>query len=107
MVASNSICNTSQTSALIGVHQKNFKQRMERRLSFESQMDKAPWALCGEVKSKDVLFFEVCNAIVKFWTHNTRMNPNMKDVVKRLIQKYWESHEAHLLLESQVYFFNP
>ncbi len=77
---------------------------MERRLSFESQMDKALWALCGKVKTKDALFLEVCNAVVKFWTHNTQVNPNMKDVVKRLlVQKSWELHATHLLLESQVY----
>jgi hypothetical protein len=39
---------------------------MERRLSFESQMDKVPWALCGKVKRKDALFLEACNAVVKF-----------------------------------------
>jgi hypothetical protein len=83
---------------------KTFKQGMERRLSFESQMDKAPWALCGKVKRKGVFSFEICNAIVKFWTHNTRVNPNMKDVGKRLlVWKSWDSHATHLLLESQEY----
>jgi hypothetical protein len=78
---------------------------MERSLYFEYQMDKTPLALCGKVKRKDVLSFEVCNVVVKFWTHNTQGSPNMKDIVKRLlVRESWESHATHLLLESQVYF---
>jgi hypothetical protein len=103
MVASDSIYSIHHTNALIGIHQKNFKQGMERRLSIESWMDQAIRALCGKAKRKHVLSFEICNAIVKFWTDNTQMSPNMKDDVKRrLAWKSWESHVAYLLLESQV-----
>jgi hypothetical protein len=42
----------------------------------------------------------------KFWINNTQVSPNMKDVVRRwLVQKSWESHLAHLLLESKVWCF--
>jgi hypothetical protein len=45
----------------------------------------------------------ICNDVVKFLTYNMRMNPNMKDVVKKcLVLKSWGSHATHLLLESQV-----
>ncbi len=101
MVASNSIHSICHTNALTGIHWKNFKQDMERRLFLESQMDKAIWAFCGKAKRKDVLSFEICNVVVKFWIDNTWVSPNMKDVVKRhLARKSWESHTTHLLLES-------
>lgn len=101
MVASNSIRNICHINTLTWIHWKNFKQVMKRKLSFESRMDKVIWAFYGKAKRKDVLSSEICNAIVKFWTYNTWVSPNMKDVVKRcLVWKSWEPHTTHLLLES-------
>ncbi len=74
---------------------------MDKRLGLESHMDRVIWALCDKAKREGVLSLEVSNVIVKFWIDNTRVNPNMKDVVRRqIVQKSWESHLAHLLLES-------
>ncbi len=84
MVVFDSIHSICHTNAFIGIHQ-NFKHGMERRLFLESQMDKTIWAFYGKAKRKNALSSEICNAIVKFWTNNMRMSPNMKDVVKRCL----------------------
>ncbi len=67
---------------------------MERRLSFESCVDKVLWAFYGKVKKKDYLSPKVYNiAIVKFRINNTQVSPSMKDVGrKHLAHKSWESH---------------
>jgi hypothetical protein len=67
---------------------------MERRLSFESCIDKVLWGFYGKAKRKDSLSLEVYNiAIVKFWINNTQVSPSMKDVGRtHLAHKSWESH---------------
>jgi hypothetical protein len=105
-VVSNSLINIRQTSLLTRTHKRNFKRGMDKWLGLESHMDKTLWALCDKEKRKDVLSLGVCNVIFKFWINNTQVSPNMKDVVRRwLVQKSWESHPAHLLLESKVWCF--
>jgi hypothetical protein len=80
---------------------------MDRLLGLEPCMDRALWALCDRAKRKDVLSLEIYNVVVKFLVNNIRVNPNMKDVVKKqLAQKSWESHPTHLLLESHVCCFS-
>ncbi len=104
MLAFDSICSVRQTSLFGGIHQRNFKQGMGKRLCLESHKDNVLWAFNGKVKRKDVLYIKVCNYAVKFWIDNTCVSPNMKDVVRRRLgPKSWESHPTHLLLESQVH----
>jgi hypothetical protein len=73
-------------------------------------MDNALWAFYDRDKRKDSLSSNTKDLVVQFWTKNTCVNLNMKDVVRRRIAlKSWESHATHLLLETQVYvpFYFP
>jgi len=77
---SDSVC---QTNLLIAIHHRNLKQGMERRLGLESCMDITFWAFYGKVKRRDVLSSYVCSSIVQFLIDNTRVNPNVKNVIKK------------------------
>jgi hypothetical protein len=44
--------------------------------------------------------------MLKWWTKETRVSPNAKDVVRHLITtNNWERHAIHFLQESQVILF--
>jgi hypothetical protein len=101
MVVVDSIRNIWQIDLLKGIHCRKFKWRMERRLCLDSRMDTTLWAFSDIAKRKDYLSSNVKDLVVHCWTKNICVSPNMKDVVKRqLAIKSWESHVAHLLLES-------
>jgi hypothetical protein len=74
-----------QTNLFTGIHRINFKRRMGRKLGLESCMHTTLWAFYGKAKRKDVLSSYMCTSIVQFWTNNTGMNPNVKDVVERCL----------------------
>lgn len=106
MVVVTSICSIWQTSLLTGIHYRNFKWGMERRLCFESHMDTTLWAFSDRFKKKDYISSDVKDLVVQYWTQKTCVSPNMKEVIKRrLTLKSWKSHATHLLLESQVCSF--
>ncbi len=44
-------------------------------------MDKTLWGFYEKAKRKDVLSFDICNVVVKFWTYNMRVGPNMKSML--------------------------
>ena len=103
MVASR---NTSmrQTSLLTGIHRRNFYVGIVRRLNLDARVDRSLWALCGKSKRIDATPSNVCELVVDFWCHNTRVSPNRKDVVrKRIGSGMWETHATHHLMESQVH----
>jgi hypothetical protein len=107
MVASNSIFSIRQTNLLTRIHRINFKWGMGRKLGLESCMHTTLWAFYGKAKRRDVLSSYVCTSIVQFWTNNTRVSPNVKDVVERCLSwKSWEMHPTYLLLESYVCYFD-
>ncbi len=48
---------------------------------------------------------DVVDLMVEFWTNETRVNPNKKDVVRHHInKKRWEEHVIHFLKEPHVHF---
>ena len=103
MVAS---VNTSmrQTSLLTGIHRRNLQVGIVRRLSLDARVDRSLWALCGKSKRVDATPLNVCELIVEFWSLNSRVSPNRKDVVrKRIDSGMWETHATHHLMESQVH----
>ncbi|MCO5614701.1 hypothetical protein L7F22_068985 [Adiantum nelumboides] len=52
-----------------------------------------------------VIIEEVKAIVVSFWTHNTRVSPNKKDVCrKRIAHKVFDKHPVHLLEQPQNSF---
>jgi hypothetical protein len=46
-------------------------------------MDNALWAFYDKAKKKDSLSSDMKDLVAQFWTKNTCVSPNMKDVVRR------------------------
>jgi hypothetical protein len=68
------------------------------------------WAATTQTKWINVLTKDVVDAMVEFWTNETRVSLNKKDIMKHCIMKnIWEKHATHFLEEPQVHvlpFFN-
>ena len=95
--------NIYSASKLLGTHRRNFYAAREKL-----KMESLPLHLCEQqVRTKDAISHEVKELVVSFWTENTRVSPNKKDVCRRRIKrKMWQKHPVHLLEQSQVIFFN-
>lgn len=103
MLLSSSGISARQTSLLTGIHRRNLKSGLVRRLALESKSDKSLWAVCGRQRRVDCLPPHVTKLVEDFWTANTRISPNRKDVArKRIGVKEWIYHPTHHLTESQV-----
>lgn len=103
MLLSSSGISARQTSLLTGIHRRNLKSGLVRRLALETKSDKSLWAVCGRQRRVDSLPSHVTKLVEDFWTANTRISPNRKDVArKRIGVKEWIYHPTHHLTESQV-----
>ena len=63
--------------------------------------------LCDrQVRTKDAISDEVKELVVAFWTSNTRVSPNKKDVCQKHVgRKLHTIHPVHLLEQPQVGVF--
>ena len=103
MVLGSNIVSARQTSIVTGIHRRNMKSGLMRRIALDARTDMALWAVCGRTKRVDALAPDVTNLVADYWTGNTRISPNRKDVVrKRIGAKQWIDHPTHHLQESQV-----
>jgi hypothetical protein len=69
----------------------------------EGRTTSALWALCGKEKRIDAIPTETYKLVTDFWTDNTRVSPNRKDVMRKRVGAHeWTTHPSHHLMESQV-----
>jgi hypothetical protein len=62
-----------------------------------------PECILDQTSHSDVLPQEIKNVIIDWWTKETPISPNRKDVVKRqIVVKRFEEHPKHFLQVSQV-----
>ena len=102
MILGSSIKSARQTSLLTGIARRNIKSGLVRRIALESRTDLV-WAVSSCTKRVDALAPGATKLVEEFWTGNTRISPNRKDVVKKRIgAKQWINHPTHHLQESQV-----
>jgi hypothetical protein len=53
-----------------------------------------------------VLTKDVVDVVVEFWTNETRVSSNKKDIMKpRIMKNIWEEHATHFLEEPHVHVF--
>jgi len=103
MVLSIKPVSARQISLVTGIHRRNMKSRLVRRIALEARTDLAFWAVCGRRRRVDALAPYVTKLVEEYWTANTRINPNKKDVVrKRIGVRQWIFHPTQHLQESQV-----
>ena len=88
-------------SRVLGTNPKNVSSAIQRRRSLQSSgfsIFKLP-----ERRRRDVIPSETKELVFTWWSSETRVSPNKKDVTrKRLGPKVYNHHATHLLLESQV-----
>jgi hypothetical protein len=58
------------------------------------------WAPIARTKWRNVPTKDVVDAMVDFWTNETKVSLNKKDIMKhRIMKNIWEEHAIHFLEE--------
>ena len=61
------------------------KSGLVRRIALDARTDMALWTVCGRIKRVDALAPDVTKLVADYWTGNTLISPNRKDVVRKRI----------------------
>jgi hypothetical protein len=70
-------------------------------------MEGVKWVKFDRKQWSDAISEIVKQTVIRWWIENTRVSPNVKDVIHHLIStNNWEKHVIHFLQESQV-FLSP
>ena len=89
----------------IGLNFKSIKQAIIQRSLLDFAIDGVKWATSSHALKKDALSPIVKAKVIQWWTEETRVSPNFKDVVHSLVARNTrEKHAKHFLEESQVHF---
>jgi len=103
MVLGSNIVSTRQNSLVTGINRRNMKSGLVRRIALEARINLVLWEICGQTKRVDALAPHITQLVENYWTANTRISPNKKDVVRKQIgAKQWIDHPTHHLQESQI-----
>jgi hypothetical protein len=78
--------NNRHVVRILGVDHKNIKRAIERRHTLDNNRD-AFWLQKRTRKRADVLCEAIVQHIVAFWTLETIISPNSKDVTQRRIRR--------------------
>lgn len=90
---------------VLGVHPRNFTLAKKKREEIGSQTA-GKWVHYVRARRFDAINELVVQTVHDFWSQNTRISPNVKDVrSRRLEQGVREIHAAHYLEDTQVHIF--
>ena len=96
--------NISELSKVIGVSRKTVYNTMNRIIS--SGEGTSLLKLTTRCKPMTPITFEIKDVITMFWTNESRVSPNKKDLCrKRVGRNQYEEHPIHLLDVPQVFTF--
>jgi hypothetical protein len=85
------------------VHHKNVVGAISRWMIIDDK-DHALWSLSVKRKWIDSLSDVIKKVIIDWWTYETRVNPNKKDVThKKIAASVFDEHPTHHLMETQVH----
>jgi hypothetical protein len=88
-------------SRVLGTNPQNISSAIHRRRTLESNGSSI--FKLAERRKRDGVLSGTRELVIAWWTSETRVSPNKKDVTrKRLGPKMYDQHATHLLLESQV-----
>ena len=89
---------------VFGVHPRNLTKAKLKREEIDCKGGK--WVLYKRVRRADAIPNSVIELVQQYWTENSRVSPNAKDVkFRRLERNVREDHATHYLEESQVNSF--
>ena len=87
----------------VGMNKRTLRRGVLRRSSLNAGVHGEVWAMSRRRKRSDALQQAVVDAVVTFWTEETRVSPSKKDVRrKRVGVNKFLSHAGHWLETSQV-----
>ena len=85
------------------MNKKTLRRALKRRHSLNQGVEGKMWAKNDRRKRKDALQESTIDAVVSWWTEETRVSPCKKDVRrKRVGVKRFISHAGHWLEDSLV-----
>jgi hypothetical protein len=100
---SSDVTGVQALSRVLGTNSQNISSAIHRRRTLASNgssIFKLP-----ERRRRDGVLSGTRELVIAWWTSETRVSPNKKDVTrKRLGPKVYDHHATHLLLESQVWY---
>ena len=92
-----------RASEVLGIHPRNLylaRERLQRDGTSSQMLDLKQ---CQRQPRNDFLTSEIKELVVSFWTTESRVSPNKKDICRQRIgPKLYEKHPIHLLDDSQV-----
>jgi hypothetical protein len=87
----------------IGMNKRTLRRAISRRISLNAGEVGAIWAKGDRKRQKDALSQSTIDTVIAWWTDQTRVSPQKKDVRRKRIRvKRFISHAGHWLEESQV-----
>jgi len=102
LAASSKLGSNRGVADLIGVDRKNLRRGMERRLLLDTQQN-AFWLNYRATRRSDVLPDSVQEVVLNFWTSETTVSLNRKDIIRhRIGVNLYEEHLAHYLQVLEV-----
>ena len=95
--------NHSKIASVLGVHRRNIAAASSR-LETKDEDEVLPLTICQRQLPKgNIITNELRDLVYAFWTSQTRVSPNKKDICrKRVGRKSVVQHPVHLLDDSQV-----
>ena len=96
--------NIKAMSRILKVNPYNLRVASQRK---SVRLDNTRFVLARR-KKRPGMAEEMRDIVVKWWTEETRVSPNRKEIVQKWISpKTYEKHCTHYLLETQVRIFSP
>lgn len=102
LASSSNMGSRRSVADVLGVDRRNLKRGMDRRLLLDTQQN-AFWLSSKSPHRSDALPDSVIEVIIEWWTSETTVSPNRKDIVRhRTGVKQYEEHPMHYLQVSEV-----
>ena len=102
LASSSNMGSKRSVADVLGVDRRNLKRGMDRRLLLDTQQN-AFWLSYRSLHCSDALPDSVTAVITEWWTLETTVSPNRKDIVKhRTGVKQYEEHPMHYLQVSEA-----
>ena len=101
---SGTVLNQSKIATLLGVHRRNIAAATSR-LHMKDEDEVLPLSACQRSLHRGThVSSETRDIVYAFWTSETRVSPNKKEICKfRIEEKSVVKHPIHFLDDSQVH----
>jgi len=88
----------------VGLNYRSIQQAMEHKELLNNETIGVKWVKFNRKQQNDAMNENVKQIVVRWWTKETRVSPNVKDVVCHFVSpNIWEKHAIHFLQENQVH----